>query len=247
MQDRRRYANAPIVDAVIDLVCAFSSSPPSIEALRTFAKRQSSRFPNASDMRSVNIAIPADSAPEVSSHEPIGLRLASKKGDRVLLLRTNGFAFGHGAPYTCWEEFSAEAMVLWRDYVETFSPSHVTRYAVRYINRIVIPESRIEAKKYFRLRPELPDEFDSLVDQMFMQMRFGLPRYGDDITVVSNVGLAEPNAPDKVSFILDFDVFSTKCLSVNDEEIIEHLDKLRDVKNELFELSITDATRDLFS
>lgn len=246
MQERRQYANAPIVDATIDLVCSFSSAP-SLEALRDFSKRHLLRFPNANDMRSVNIALVANSAPEVKQQDPIGLRLATDKGDRVLLLRTNGFAFGHGAPYTSWEEFSAEVKVFWREYVDTFSPSEVTRYAVRYINRIVIPEPRIEVNKYFRLRPEIPEDFNSLVDQMFMQMRFALPRYGDDITVVSNVGLAEPNAPDKVSFILDFDVFSTKRLPVEEHEIFEHLNKLRDVKNELFELSITDATRDLFS
>lgn len=217
-----------------------------MESLRDFSQRYLSSLPNVNDMHSLQIGV-STTTPLSLAQQPIGVRLATEGNKKVLALRTNGFAFELGAPYPTWEEFSAEASKYWSEYVREFHPSSVTRYAVRYINRIVIPEAPIEADKYFNLRPEIPDDLDVKVDQLFMQLRFKVPKFGDDILVTSNVGLAEPTDPTKMNFILDFDVVGTNHLPIVDSVIFEHLNKLRDLKNELFELSITDDTRRLFS
>ena len=53
--------------------------------------------------------------------------------------RVDGFTFSKMVPYTSWEEVFAEALRLWRVYVQVASPRQVARIAVRYINRMRVP------------------------------------------------------------------------------------------------------------
>ncbi len=63
--------------------------------------------------------------------------------------------------------------------------------------------------------------------------------------LVINEAIAPPTNPEIVTVILDLDLFRQEVWDSNDEDIWHFLEKLRHRKNEVFEASITDRTREL--
>ncbi|HAG97354.1 MAG TPA: TIGR04255 family protein, partial [Ktedonobacter sp.] len=57
--------------------------------------------------------------------------------------------------------------------------------------------------------------------------------------------LTQPTTPEVVTVIFDLDLFRQKIWNSDDEDIWSFLEELRYRKNEVFEASITDKTREL--
>ena len=55
-----------------------------------------------------------------------------------------------------------------------------------------------------------------------------------------------PSKPGVVSIVLDIDTFREYATPASDEEAWASLDKLRDLKNDVFEACIEDKARELF-
>jgi len=69
--------------------------------------------------------------------------------------------YSHLPPYSNWNAFRDEVRPLWERYVEFVKPEAVTRIALRYINRIYIPQTVYELSDYFRLYPQIPEKNSS--------------------------------------------------------------------------------------
>ena len=63
--------------------------------------------------------------------------------------------------------------------------------------------------------------------------------------LIINEAIALPTNPEIVTVILDLDLFRHQIWESNDEDIWRFLEKLRNRKNEVFEASIIDRTREL--
>jgi uncharacterized protein (TIGR04255 family) len=59
--------------------------------------------------------------------------------------------------------------------------------------------------------------------------------------------IIQPHKPGFVSIVLDIDVFREYQSPANEDETWSTLDRIRDIKNEIFEACITDKTRELFA
>lgn len=245
----RHYTRAPIAEALIDLQVEFASPPPASE-FQASAHKLKDRFPTSAPIHflEMNVNGPSDgSAPSLQSGvSEVGVRLTSAASDRILQLQRRGFTYSHMAPYTQWSSFRDETAELWTQFVDRFKPSKVTRVAVRYINRIVIPAAKADPKEYFRLFPNVPDEMPQTITGCFMQLVMPQTDIAGNASAVVNFAIEPSPGPDKLSFLLDFDVFSTCELAPDSGKVWETLAQFRTRKNELFEASITDATRELF-
>lgn len=245
----RHYPHAPITEALIDLQVEFPAQP-SATTFAEAAQELKQHFPTSAPIHffQMNVNGSAVGAPPSlqSGVAVVGVRLTSTTSDRVLQLQQRGFTYSHMAPYTHWAAFRDEAKDLWSLFVRKFGPSKVTRVAVRYINRIVIPAMTADPKDYFRLYPNVPDGVPQTITGCFMQLVLPQTDISQLASAVVNFALEPSAAPGKLSFLLDFDVYSTCQLSPDTDEIWETLERLRARKNDLFEASITDATRELF-
>ncbi|MFV8628542.1 TIGR04255 family protein [Ralstonia pseudosolanacearum] len=245
----RHYPHAPITEAVIDVQVEFNKVPDT-SALRSFAASLREQFPLASPVHVMEIRV-ADALGDAPAglkpgQTEVGLRLSSAKGDRVLQLQRRGFTYSHLRPYSNWAAFSGEARAIWDSFVTHLSPAMVTRTAVRYINRIEIPETKIELGKYFQLYPKLPEGVPQDITSCFMQAVIPQSDISENATAILNFAV-EPNpAPGAIAFLLDFDVFSSCRVPPGSEDIWVTLGQLRLRKNKLFEACITDATRERF-
>jgi uncharacterized protein (TIGR04255 family) len=242
----KRYRNAPITEAVIEIRV---QPPAQVESavLQRLAESLKSDFPKQAAMQFLEMGIarqPDQTFQQKLAQSIVGFRLSKADDSRVLQIRTEGFAFSHLAPYTDWSTFRAEAQPLWKRYREVQPQAKLTRCALRYINRIDIPGARIEEYDYFELYAKVPE---TLPHQDVIGMNLNLQMPQQDLQCVANVGqaLVEPVKPGHISFILDIDIFRLGIEDWDDEATWAFLDKLRDRKNEIFEACITDRTREL--
>lgn len=243
------YPRAPIIEAIIELQVRFKEVP-SEEQFQACYERVKDTLPTKESMEVLEVGVarlnkPGGAVSLRSGSSRVGLRLRSSSRDRVLQIQQRGFTYSHLPRYTEWETFCAEARPLWSAFIDTCKPETITRVAVRYINRIVIPEVPIELYDYFNLYPNLPKGVPQDVVGLFLQLHMPQPDLAPDALAVINLALDEPPAPNSVSILLDFDVFRQAEYPPETEEVWGFLDRLRDRKNELFEACITEKTREL--
>ncbi|AHI65521.1 TIGR04255 family protein [Burkholderia thailandensis] len=246
----RHYPKAPITEALIDLQVAFTS-PPEYSDFARYAKSLAPTFPSSSPINVLQVkfedgVVKAQDSSSDSTMAKVGVRLTSAANDRILQAQRRGFTYSHMPPYSRWSSFSAEAKVQWDQFVTAFRPSTVTRAAVRYINRIVIPSPSADIKEYFRLYPLVPEDMPQTITGSFMQLVMPQSDISSSASAVINFALEPQSAPGTLSFLLDFDVFSACQLAPSGDEVWSTLAQLRSRKNELFEASITNAARELF-
>jgi uncharacterized protein (TIGR04255 family) len=76
-------------------------------------------------------------------------------------------------------------------------------------------------------------------------MQLQIPQDDIDAMLVLNEAFEPQQDPDIVSVILDIDLFRDVHLPGDEEELWALFEQLRERKNEVFEASITDRTREL--
>lgn len=242
------YPRAPIAEAILD-VQVKTPTVPSQDVFEQLAKSLAAEFPQSASLNlnqfQVNVS-PAPVAPSFAHSQMVsGMRLA-RGNERVLFIQPRGMTFNHLPLYTSWEVFQPEARKLWERYVEFVKPEAVTRVALRYINRIEIPEGTFETSDYFQLYPEIPKNIQQNMSAFFLQVQLPQGDLGPDVTAAINftpVALTKENC---TGMLLDIDVFALRNLSTSSDEVFNLLDVIRARKNEIFEACITDRTRELF-
>lgn len=239
------YDRAPIAEAVIDLNVSFSD-PPSIEKIEQFARQFKDDFPQMQRINALSMAVGHDgqngAISSNTSSSPLGVRMTNAKGDRVLQIRRQGFSYSHLQPYSEWETFSGEMKPLWERYVDAFAPTVVNRLAVRYINRITVPQG-VNLDDYLNVTPRLLTTVCPEVEGYFLQLVLPQRDLGDEWKAIINTGLEGAPSPKVVAVLLDIDLFCELTAGIKDSEIWPILEQLRQRKNDIFEAAITNEVR----
>lgn len=246
----KRYKNAPIVEAVIDIQVQPPESRDDPD-LKGLAESLKAEFPKQDAMHQVEMGIgpikleQQEEAPApVISTSPVGFRLTKSDNSRIFQIRRNGVTYSHLPKYTEWAIFRAEAKDLWQRYRALRPAAKLKRCALRYINRFDLPGTKIEIEDYFYLYPQIPAQ---LPQQDITGMTFSLhmPQHDMECVAILNQAQIEPVKPDHLSIVLDVDIFRLGIEDWDDARLWAFLDMLRVRKNEIFESSITDRTREL--
>lgn len=239
-----RYANAPITEAVLDIQVESTVAPDAFEAMRD---AESERYPRHEVLRAATgqLVIGPDNVPIASASSSLIGRLArTADGSQVYQSRTIGFAFSRMEPYPHWAEFRDEARRLWDIYRAIAQPSRITRLALRYINRIDMPLPVKDFGMYLRTAPQLSPDIDSGLSAYFMQLNVPLPEF--DAESVINQTIIPPPRPEVVSVVLDIDVYKLVGMPLENDQLWEIFEELRNAKNKVFEACITNEARNLF-
>jgi uncharacterized protein (TIGR04255 family) len=249
---RIRYSKAPIIEATI----SFGIVPPAglavgdLAAIREMILDQypsmGKQYFYAGEVHVPNLGKP----PEHDVHEHTGYNFSSGDEKQVFSAQLDSFDFSIRQPYDRWEPFRDEARQLWKLFKDVSGVEKVSRVAVRYINRIDIPDSPVaRLEDYLRIYPEIPDNWPSgdTLYSFFMQLQ--LWQQDLDCMLIVNEAPGRPPSENTVSIRLDFDLFRERYddpwQTEDDSEIWTFLEKLHERKNEVFEASITDQTRRL--
>jgi len=252
-EHREPYTSAPIIEAVIDLRVELPEET-SVDVLRDLHARLPDPYHPPQELKEAMLEFRPGSSTPVRGTTPalVGFRFDRADEKRVLQAKLDSFSYSFLPPYTEWNVFRDEARALWNLYRDVCHPTHVVRAAVRYINRIDIPlkqaapEGLFQLEDYFGTYPHLASGLTHYPMVGFMMQ---IPVLQPDIesTLFLRQAVVAPPNPEVVSVVLDLDLFRDVRWNAGDEDTIwSFVEKLRDRKNEAFEASITNKTRELF-
>lgn len=195
-------------------------------------------------MQMLQVSIGPDTAAQQTQTQ-LGYRLSDQPETRVLQLKNDGFAYSRLAPYVGWTRFRDEAAELWDRYRATMPSAKLSRCGLRYINRIEVPERRIEIEDYFQLHAKVPDALPHK-DVSGTVLNVQMPQLDLECMATVTHAFIGQAKPDHLSFVLDIDLSRLGIADWTDSQAWEFFDRMRVRKNEIFEACITDRTRRLF-
>ena len=141
-----------------------------------------------------------------------------------------------------WDEFRPRIGTALEAYWSVAEPQGVRRISIRYINRIVIPQSFVRIEDYLHCAPPsvqgLPEHVNS-----YMSRTEYLWEEGTRLVLAQGSILSES---DEIGFLLDINAYWETQESVGRAEAMGRTDRLRDIEREAFENVITDTARELF-
>lgn len=245
MSTSKHYPKAPIIEAVLHLQVLPSENFKK-SFYDSFKKEVADKF-RGSDIKEMSMEFHFEEEEKRNSHteKKVGMRFEGTDGRYVIQARENGYAFSILNYYDCWESFSKEAYKYWNVYKGVFKPQKVTRQALRYINRIDIPEAKFKLEDYFKVYPRIFDD-DSEVDVAGFFMQAQIPQQEGGIANITQT-IAAPVKAGCTSVILDIDVFDNKHFKPNSKDLKPRIETFRNQKNAIFESAITSRTKELIS
>ncbi len=233
------YRVPPVVECVIEIKF---QDPIAFDAI----EKKRSRFERHYPRHDLNVDIQAHISLEQNSitQSPSGIRFRSDDELQILMIQTSGFAAAQLAPYPGWEAFRKRFDRDYELHQEQFGRHSISRIGVRFINRIDIPASEVSIQDYLNIFPVAPPLGASLGLAFALETTRQLEdrRY---LTTLRTSTVASP-VPQMLSFLLDIDLFREVELPQRHDHLMVLLDEMRDIKNYIFESSITPTTRKLF-
>lgn len=242
MSDYPTLDKAPIVEALFDITVQ-PNPELTIEELEAIHQEIQERFSEKGSRKTAQISFTPDSPMPVAKHETLGFFFKSTRENKIFQARLNGFTFNKLFPYQTWDAFKGEARELWKLYTSVAKPISITRIALRYINKIMIPLPIKEFGEYFKTLPQLSPDVPQNLNMFLMRLEIPDPESGAMGIIIQTI---ESSTDDGLlPVILDIDVILQSDYKVDDSTVWEDFEKLRNYKNLLFFESITGKSLEL--
>jgi uncharacterized protein (TIGR04255 family) len=240
----RHLANAPIVEALIDLkVQAREDATASMfESVRG---RLASAYPKVKTLQTFATHVGVQQGQLVAgpaSQGEAGVLCFTEDEKTVVQFRVDGFTFNKLQPYSSWNDIYPETLRLWRLYQEVARPRQVTRAAARYINRLALPSA--DYGKYLSALPQLPPELPQ--EARSFLTRVTLYDSHRATSAILTQAFESPVEAPSVGVLLDIDAFKDLEITPSDSELDSLFESLHSLKNEIFFGSITEETARIY-
>ncbi len=174
----------------------------------------------------------------LSQSEVDGYHFISSDMMKKIVVELDSFAYIQSNPYNSWEEFVEEAAKYWRIYKDFIQPKGISRLSVRYVNKIEIELPINDLRDHFKTYIVIPEDLPQTIQSFYF--KFTIP-YKDQQTL-ANISLTAGKAEGiKVPFLLDIDVLDLKNRTIEEQEIWENFNILRNYKNSVFKNCLTDS------
>jgi uncharacterized protein (TIGR04255 family) len=168
--------------------------------------------------------------PQLTSQE-LGLqgyRFRSQDGLEIASFKQDGFSFSRLKPYTRWEQVFSEAERLWKSYVSAAAAEEVTRIALRFINRILLPLPIADFARYLTAPPAIPPSAPQDVTSFLFRSVLFDAKTG----ITTNFTQVVEGHPEgtNLPFILDVDAYIMKSMNPDSAELTSGFVTLREMK-----------------
>jgi len=253
MIQRHRYKNPPIEEAV----CEFRFRPGQDWDLTIPGKLQAEMGeeytgkPQEQRVIDFSLQSQGNQHPSVSYEEGLSkVQLVTSDGKRKVGVGRDVLSIHMLHPYqnpshperSGWDEFQPRISKALDAYWKVAQPNGVNRVGIRYINKIIVPQSKVEVEEYFKCAlpnvSGLPDRLNNFMSRVEYA-------YPDGVRLLLSQGSS--NVPHgHVGFLLDLDVIWEHTEPVAQEEALKIADDLRNRERAAFETVITDKARKLF-
>ena len=232
-----KYNHPAIEEALFDLRIR-GDQPCNEESFDKFLKKLTG-YSKHIPLRNINV----DITTMTQKPEIIAYRCISQDKKHIVQFRKDGFTFSRLKPYNSWNESYKEALDLWEKYCEIIKPIAITRVATRFINNFQIPLVFTKPEEYFNTHIQYDHSISPVWNQMFYRLLLSHNNIKSHIIFDSNVNQPTQN----VNIIFDIDVFSDSFTLpyTNQSALGDIFSQLREIKNTIFEKSITDKIREI--
>lgn len=247
-----RLPNAPIVEAVIDIQHRLVENVPADQLLFEL-----DGYDKSTPMNRIEIGIhfqDGEMTNQTDRHGSHGYKYTNTRERFAVHFRNNGVTTSKLKPYDTWESFQPIAQKHWNTYCSKFNlgPDAVTRVAVRYVNRIMVPADSegIRIQDYLSNAPEIPDETDrGTIHEFLCRMVLPIPEFEGEVIIISTMEeYVDEGQIAYLPLVLDIDVFKTFDGGRLDslEQMWSIIGQMRDIKNEMFDKIVTPKALELF-
>lgn len=239
-----KLKNAPIIEAVVDIDCDFTT-PLDLKSKEMQARKALARlYPK---MKPVVVQDHRFEGNEYSMKTRLAALQFLKTDEKQLVqFRTEGFSFNRLAPYTSLDDYLPQIKRAFETYIKTAGPVKVKSIRLRYINRILLPSQsgRADLGKYIRNSPQTADS-ERLELRGFLNQYLAIDK--ETGNQVHSILTVEQPADDKLPVIFDNGVAAIVSENPkNWEEIKGKIIDLRELKNHIFESTLTKKCLTLF-
>jgi uncharacterized protein (TIGR04255 family) len=238
---RSPYDAPPIIEAVIQ----FRYAEPISKILQAKLLRRLKReYVNELELQAVGANVDFAKQEAAFVAEPQS-RLSSSDETDVLIVQATTLTWSRLAPYQGWECLSERVRRDVQIVHDVLGLRKIVQLGVRFINRIDVPINgpTIRYEDYLTINLSLPEIWDGVSNYGW---RFERP-YPDlaSLAIVQSAIIA-PEIPNHAAFLLDIDIIRKQDIPTRIEDTFQVLGQMRDLKNSIFELSITDTARESF-
>lgn len=248
MTEIESYPKSPITEAIFEILTEFPKSVAATDIEKLHSKI-SAQYPKAKPRHKFESRFEVKDGKPVNS-ETISLGVDgylfwTQDDKQVVQYRANGFSFSRLNPYQKWDVHFPEVIKLWEIFSSELKPSKVVRTAVRFINRIEVPELQFDMGKYLRCPLLAPNVgHDVSIENFVSRIQFSFPENGIKTNLTQTLGTR--TNPNMTPIILDLDIYLDVRYEPDVEQIKQAFIKLRAIKNTIFKNSITEKTEELF-
>ena len=240
----QRYRKPPVIEALCELYFAGSEWDDTIPG--RFFESVKGDFPvkRQREVQEAQITMGEGQAAAGVKRLAPWIQFRSEKGDRMLQLARDLLVVNQLQPYPSFEDWEPSIGRSLGIYGELARPKGVARLGVRYINRVVVPGTKLQLENYFTVYPQLPKGLGD-VHGAFM-VRFEIPPPQNGHSVVVTFASADPGQDGAQAFLLDIYDTCRPSAPLALQDVASEVAKAHDNVEAAFEGSITDPLRGLF-
>jgi len=235
------FEKAPIVEAIIAIDVAPSLDDTVMAQLEAASTEFQADYPVSEPLKHfrVQFGVGADAQQPMTQDILHGRKYVSADKTQVVAFNRTGFSFSRLPPYQRWQSFRDEAKRLWAIFRSTTGETLITRFGLRYINRVHIPHGKSMAD-FLTLYPEVPPNADGSlrsIGSSYMRVDGVVDEIPDGRLIIQQAMLP-PEREGFATLSLDFDISVAALSGMKEDFVWEMLEKARDVKNQLFVASM---------
>jgi len=243
----RSYPNPPIQEALVEfrfaaaeswewtlpgrfwsLMAADYDGPPRSEQVITIAARQQAR----------------QISPRAAGG--VGRVFLTRKDETGLVgLAPNTLSVHVMHPYPGWSRLLPRIVEVLEQYPAVQPLAKVNRVGLRYVNRIVIPETDVKLDEWFCGAPTLPAGVGTTISALMSRLE---TRFDDGAHMSVTLATVNHDDENSAAYLLDIDLSWMPSEPVSlDKRLVGLLESLHSREGSAFEAMITDKTRGLFT
>jgi len=242
MRERRIYASPPLVEALCELRFepgrAWDLTVPGL----LYAEVRES-FPVREQEDQMELQFRLDS-PQVQKQTTRRMRFFNESKTALIQVSKDALVVNHLRPYPGWDEFRAMILMALEKYKVVAEPKSVSACALRYINRIPVPNDGAILEHYLEAVPNVPKNLPEAL--IGWSLTLDIPHLERGGVVRLESGSA-PGGEEEAAFILDlrFSALEPQQLGL-DDALVAWVDGAHDIIEDTFEACITDNARSIF-
>lgn len=245
MAPRRKYSRPPIVEALCELYFEGSEWDEAVPG--QFYDQIKAQFPIKRPREIQEAQVMLSTMGEASAgvkRLPPWMQFVASDENRLIQIGQDVLVINQLKPYPHFEEWEPLIYSSLDTYRKLASPKKIARLGLRYINRVIIPHTKILMEDYFTVYPKLPKAMGDTHGRFMI--RVDLPSQQGGHGVLITFGSAPPEKPDEIAYLLDlYDIFKPEE-SLSFDSVKAQVKLAHDNIEAAFEGSITDKLRTLF-